>query len=37
MKKINEKTLLENYLKEKLDEKNIPNFKGNPEGLKGFP
>lgn len=37
MNKKSEKTLLENYLKEKLDEKNIPNFKGNPEGLKGFP
>lgn len=36
MKK-SEKTLLEDYLKSELDKRNIFNFKGNPEGLKGFP
>lgn len=36
-KKKSEKQLLEDYLKESLDNKNIFNFHGNPKGLKGFP
>lgn len=36
-KKKSEKQLLEDYLKEKLDKKNIFNFHGNPKNLKGFP
>lgn len=36
-KKKSEKQLLEDYLKEELDKKNIPNFHGNPKNLKGFP
>lgn len=32
-----EKELLEEYLKEELDKRNIYNFKGNPRALKGFP
>lgn len=33
----NEKTLLEDYLIRKLDEKNIFHVKGNPRNLKGMP
>lgn len=36
-RKKSERELLELYLKEKLDDKNIYNFKGNPRGLTGFP
>ena len=36
-KKKSEKELLEDYLKEELDKRNIYNFKGNPDKLKGFP
>lgn len=37
MKKKSEKELLEDYLKEELDKKNIFNYHGNPDKLKGFP
>lgn len=36
-RKKSEKELLEDYLAEQLDLKNIYNFKGNPKNLKGFP
>ncbi len=36
-KKKSEKELLEDYLKDELDKRNIYNFKGNSKGLKGFP
>lgn len=36
-KKKSEKELLEDYLKQELDKKNIFNHHGNPQGLKGFP
>ena len=36
-KKKSEKELLEDYLKQQLDDKNIFNFHGNPDKLKGFP
>jgi hypothetical protein len=36
-KKKSEKELLEDYLKEELDKRNIFNYHGNPTNLKGFP
>lgn len=37
VKKKSEKELLELYLGEELNKRNIFNFHGNPRGLKGFP